>query len=251
MFWKTKRRNKALIKAIEKGDAPKVRVLLAKGADVHARDDFALLQATAYGYVEIEKLLLEAGADIHADNDRALRYAAWYGDQLEIMKILLKAGANVHANEDSALQNAAWRGDTEVVKILLEAGADIHANNDGALRNAAEPGLLGNSPPVVKLLLGHGANANACRDMMSNEKLDWRILELLRAALDKPAPLPKPIPSPPKLPPPLDLLPPAKDTATAVEALLREAMEEQEQMRKPASGKRAGRHKTHIPFPKP
>lgn len=129
----------------------------------------------------------------------------------------------------------------------------MHAQNDLALRYAAQPSIfVGNNPGLVKLLLEHGADANACRGMMSKEKLNWEVAELLRAALDKPKPPPKPIPSPPKLPPPLDLLPPAGDTSAAVADLLREATEEQERIRKPVSGKkRAGRSKTYTPFPKP
>ena len=97
--------------------------------------------------VEVIKELIEAGADVHAREDWALRMAAHNG-HLQIVEELLKAGADVHAREDWALLWAAETGHLAVVELLLKAGADVHAREDEALRMAAQNGHL----EVVRLL---------------------------------------------------------------------------------------------------
>ncbi len=75
--------------------------------------------------------LVEQGADIHTRNDIAL---VW-GD-LPIVKFLVKAGADIHADDDMALRDHAINGKLSVVHYLVEQGANIHARNDGALRQS-------------------------------------------------------------------------------------------------------------------
>lgn len=62
-----------------------------------------LIWASGNGYLELVRLLLERGADVHAYNDLALRWASRMG-HLDIVKLLLERGANVHANGGSALK---------------------------------------------------------------------------------------------------------------------------------------------------
>ena len=69
------------------------------------------------------KLLLDRGADIHAWNDQALYWAAWNGHP-ETVKLLLDRGAKFMLN-DNALYSAAKYGHTETVKLLLDRGATI------------------------------------------------------------------------------------------------------------------------------
>ena len=84
--------------------------------------------------VETYKMLIERGADVHADNDFALRFSAKNG-HLEVVKYLIKKGANIHADYDYALRCSAYNdyalkysaenGYLEVVKYLIEKGANI------------------------------------------------------------------------------------------------------------------------------
>jgi ankyrin repeat protein len=71
--------NDRLIDAAKRGNTEGGCVLLAAGADVHARDDFALCWAAYRGGTETIKALLAAGADVHARSDEALRWAAQEG----------------------------------------------------------------------------------------------------------------------------------------------------------------------------
>ena len=109
------------------------------GADVHAKDGYALQEASKYGHAAVVALLLKAGADVHANDDEALQEASEYG-HAAVVELLLKAGADVHANNDEALRVASCNGYAAVVECLLKAGADVHAKNDFALRKASEYG---------------------------------------------------------------------------------------------------------------
>ena len=134
-------------------DPEVLRRLIAEGADVHARGDFALRWSAANGYVEAVRVLLETGADVHAGDDLALQWAANNG-HTETVRTLLDAGADVRAWNDYALRMASQNGHTETVRTLLDAGADVHALNDYALRWAAENGHT----ETVQVLVEAGAS---------------------------------------------------------------------------------------------
>ncbi|MGH9385285.1 MAG: ankyrin repeat domain-containing protein, partial [Vicinamibacterales bacterium] len=143
------------------GDAGAVRALLARGADVNAKErehlQTALMWAVAERHPDVVRLLITAGADIRA---RSLTYAQTVvGEQTqragreELNYTVLRGGA-------TALLFAARVGDGESAGLLLEAGADPNeAQPDGvsALVLAAHSGN-GN---VAGLLLKHGADPNA------------------------------------------------------------------------------------------
>ena len=130
-----------LIDAARKGDMSNVRVLLAKGANIEAKDDFdctALIRAAENGHTKVVKLLLSKGANIEAkDNEgsTALMDAAFYG-HADTVKLLLEKGANIEAKDnfgETPLMYAA-KGGHEVhkgiVKFLIEKGADLNAKNN-------------------------------------------------------------------------------------------------------------------------
>ncbi len=64
-----------LTHAIEKGDLKEVERLVKAGANIHAKENLALVLASIYGHLEVVKYLVEQGADIHAENNLALRWA--------------------------------------------------------------------------------------------------------------------------------------------------------------------------------
>ena len=127
-----------------KTHAETVKLLLDRGADIHAEDDQALLNAAENGNTEIVKLLLDRGADIHAVNDAALRYTAMKG-RTETVKLLLDRGARIHAFDDDALYWAAYYGYPETVKVLLAYGATITPR----IREMAE---YSRNPEIIALL---------------------------------------------------------------------------------------------------
>jgi ankyrin repeat protein len=117
-----------------------VRLLLANGASVDAREDTdgatPLAYATMTGHREVMKLLVAGGADVSARGNNGattLHNAAIIGS-CEAVELLIASGADVDAkNNDGVtpLYNAASRGHYEVVKLLVAKGADVQASASG------------------------------------------------------------------------------------------------------------------------
>ena len=124
----------ALRKAAQDGDIQAVNDLLAKGANVNAKDDkgrTALLWvAPARDNPEMAKLLIAKGADCNAkdnDGETALMIAASQSNP-GILTALIEAGAEVNAQNNAggtALMAAAFRANLDEIKILLSKDADL------------------------------------------------------------------------------------------------------------------------------
>ncbi|KAI9891067.1 MAG: hypothetical protein M1814_003418 [Vezdaea aestivalis] len=147
--------------ASEHGLLSSIRALSESGELLNLKGgkfSFSLLAASIGGHEAVVKLLLDKGADIHAKEDNngwtALVGAAWNGHEA-IVKLLLDKGADVNVKDNSgwtALHRTAWNGHETIVKLLLDKGADVNAkDSDGwtALIWAAENGY----EATVKLLL--------------------------------------------------------------------------------------------------
>ena len=97
----------------------------------------ALHFAAFFGQPEAARLLLERGADVHAVSptfgDVTPLHSAAAAPSLEIVRALLAAGADPRARQASdftALHSAAQNGDPELAQALLDAGADPEAETD-------------------------------------------------------------------------------------------------------------------------
>jgi ankyrin repeat protein len=132
-----------LHEAVENGYYNAVKMLINKGADVNARNNFdetPLHYCRWEPHPNVVQLLVDAGADINAkDNSEETplhALAQGYGSASAV-KILVDAGANVNAQDDSGdtpLHDALfWTdpfGENKLIKTLLEAGADISIKDD-------------------------------------------------------------------------------------------------------------------------
>lgn len=165
-------RDSALIAAADRGDAARVRALMAQGADVKARDRrgrTALLAATHGNHVEAARLLIAAGADVNAkDNiqDSPFLYAGAEGRN-EILTMTLAAGADLKSTNrygGTALIPAAHHGHPETVKILLATEIDKDHVNSLGWTALLEAVILGDGGPVhteiVRLLVEAGASVD-------------------------------------------------------------------------------------------
>ncbi|HZE70651.1 MAG TPA: ankyrin repeat domain-containing protein [Pyrinomonadaceae bacterium] len=153
-----------------------LKMLLAAGAGVHARDNdgrTALLYSVqqymseAGGVLsrpEIVRLLLKEGADVNASDKQGntaliLTVQVWR-TPLGIPQLLLDKGANVNlanANGQTALMLAAKDGKNEIVQLLLAKGAKLELKDKQgktALVYAIEEG----QPETVGLLANNGAD---------------------------------------------------------------------------------------------
>lgn len=155
------------LSTLRSGDVCKLREALDHSASVNARDaqgNTPLLHAAVYGDVACVKLLLDRGADVNAVNavgSTALLRGATDGDKVAL---LVEHGANVNAISAlgyTPLMVAARTADSHrAVEVLLEHGASVNAtNHDGA--TALMAAAAGGDVQTAKLLLKHGADANA------------------------------------------------------------------------------------------
>lgn len=184
--------NFELLDAAQKGDTREVQALLAKGADVNAKEGdgtTALIAAAFGGHTETVKALLAGDADIDAKGYKggtALMVAAGKG-HLKTVQVLLAKDANVnekHHRGRCALDFAVLKGQAEIVRALLSKGADVN-NKDmvggTALITAAEAGHT----EIVQLLLAKGADVNAKSEdgvtalMCAEEEGHTEIIQLL------------------------------------------------------------------------
>lgn len=180
--------DKALIEAAEMGDLNKVKSLVAKGANVNARDEYGftvLMNAVSISnkairyleskgikpykdiYYDMWKYDMTDGTREYCIKDFLVPYAdiSHFG-HLEVVKYLISKGADIHAKVDNKINSfhdgeatlmlAASSGQLEIVKYLVSKGANVNNQNKfqwTALKSAAETGQL----EVVKYLISKGA----------------------------------------------------------------------------------------------
>ena len=112
-----------LLRAAKALDAPAIRVLLAKGADLsiaNSRGITPLMAAAGVGSVDADT------RGFYLSEDTQQR-------SIESLKLLLKAGGDINAKDSrglSPLHEAARWGWNDVVQFLVENGADLNAKDN-------------------------------------------------------------------------------------------------------------------------
>jgi ankyrin repeat protein len=191
------------------GASEVVRLLLDNGADVNDSDAAGgtpLLLAADGGDVDTVKLLIARGADVHhrpSPNFGAPRFAqqrppgfvtakptgdfggmsalmiaASHG-HAEIVRLLLAKGASVRhtsVGNTTALHDAVMSKSIETVRLLLDAGAEVNSANYTRATPLIIAGSLDDVPAgTVKLLLERGADLGM-KDEQGRTARDWALL---------------------------------------------------------------------------
>lgn len=182
----------ALRAAVEEGALESCRLLLARGADIHAADGM-LGRAIFENHEDVAKWLVDSGAnintvgevfvpipngglrderDIYTGEERKVPIrvpmqlsslgAAIAGDDKYWVDRLLKAKADVNATVDkgstmSALAVACWKGHAPLVRKLLNLGADPNNGSNHGLVDTLRPiPSYGNWSPLHYAATGSG-----------------------------------------------------------------------------------------------
>ncbi len=159
----------ALHYAAERGHKEIVELLIAKGADINAKNatgDTSLHFAVEAGEREIAELLIDNGAEVNAKNvqgqtplDIILNQSQYQisrnPNQAEIRVLLLANGAEI-----LSIHAAVKSGDIEKVKEFLEQGTDINAKDENG-QTSLYIAVNNDNKETVKLLIDKGADVNA------------------------------------------------------------------------------------------
>jgi ankyrin repeat protein len=162
------------------------KLLADAGADLNVnRNGYTtLMAASRSGSLDTIRFLIAKGADVRARN--RIGYTALYGTAFwpgssPIVGSLLEKGADANVRvelsepaEDviTGLMGAAMHGDVQVVQALLDNGADCNVQGGEFGRTALLLAATTGSEETVRLLLEKGADVNA-RDHLGNSSLEW------------------------------------------------------------------------------
>jgi ankyrin repeat protein len=143
-----------------------VELLIARGADVNARDAqrrTPLHEVAYYDRKDIVELLLSKGADVNArdDSGETPLFMAASGGHKEVVELFLAKGLQVNAKGAygrTPLQLAAGNGRKEVVELLIARGADINARDAFYGKTPLHEAAGGGHKDVVELLIARGAD---------------------------------------------------------------------------------------------
>ncbi|KAJ5960108.1 ATPase inhibitor IATP mitochondria [Penicillium vulpinum] len=159
-----------LIQSARCGHADIVALLLAYGADPHARGGWrshdAITTAVVRNRAAVARILLENGVDVNSmDSGSSLLHLVAEKsphNREAVARVLIEKGANLESMNSAGqtpLQVACQSGSVEVVQCLIESGADLN------VRDREGRSLLhlasSNEVKTVKLLVEKGAKISA------------------------------------------------------------------------------------------
>ena len=169
-----------LIAAAFCGHTEVVRLLLARGADVHAVNSqgrSALVQAADQGHAEVVLLLAHAGSTVDRPGlfgQTALHLAAWQGHRA-VVQTLLACAARTDIRDDAAmtpLALACTEDVPEVVDLLLDAGVDVEERSGATEATPLIMAAIDGQARVASVLLARGARRDA-RDCNGRNAAEW------------------------------------------------------------------------------
>jgi len=156
-----------------------VELLIAKGANVNAKDDDGgtpLHRAVQEDHKDVAEFLIARGADMSARDENgqtSLYWAAYYG-HMDIAKLLIDKGADVNAKNArgrTPLHRALTEGHSDIAKLFINKGADVNAKDEDG-RTPLHRAVQKDHKDVAEFLIARGADMSA-RDENGQASLYW------------------------------------------------------------------------------
>lgn len=159
--------NKAMLSAIKGNNLKGLKILLSKGANVNAKDEFGrspLHYTVEYDSSKISEVLISMGSNVNAKNnfgETPLHFAATYNAN-KVAEILISKEADVSARDNlnhTPLHCVSETNANEVATLLIIKGVDISAKNNAG-RTSLHCAAMCDADTVTNLLISKGANVN-------------------------------------------------------------------------------------------
>jgi ankyrin repeat protein len=169
--------DRRLMEAAQEGDAIKVKTLLAKGADVKAKDDMGNTALHFATRKDIAGMLISAGASVGAKNDD-FKMTPLFNVPTEVAALLVAKGADVNGRAREGMTPLAWAvywDQKDKVDLLISKGADVNAKDDDG-KTALHIAANWDKDEIAALLIFRGADVNA-RDAACWTPLHWAAFE--------------------------------------------------------------------------
>ncbi|MFC1604420.1 ankyrin repeat domain-containing protein [Planctomycetota bacterium] len=150
-----------LMEAFGESSIEMVKLLIAKGADIHFKSVelngwTALHSAVDKGYKEIAELLIQKGVDVNAGPWTPLHVAARSRNR-DIAELLIQNGADVNAKDhkgETPLYTAIRKKDLGVTQLLISKGANLKVKNNNGYTPLCEAPFAGKD--ILDLILAKG-----------------------------------------------------------------------------------------------